>query len=58
MSISWEEEDENNKNNNFETQQFSANPILNDKIKIAVIGLQNSSKIISRSFQLSVIKSW
>jgi hypothetical protein len=39
MSISWEEEKEE-KNIVVETQQFSANPILNDKIKTAVVGLQ------------------
>jgi hypothetical protein len=41
MSISWENALVNGKN---ETQEFSANPIINKKVKIAVSGLQKTTQ--------------
>jgi hypothetical protein len=41
MSISWENAFVNEKN---ETQEFSANPVINKKVKIAVSGLQKTTQ--------------
>jgi site-specific recombinase XerD len=40
MSISWEQKENSRTTTITKTQQFSADPILNDKIKTAVVGLQ------------------